>query len=340
MAARAGVSPTVVSRVLYDKAPGVRVGAATAERVRQAALDLGYRRNITASTFRHQQTMMIGVLHGMGFGRPRFNSGPRYFAALMDGIVDGAFDHGYTLSLCPQLLGLNPENAMFDGRFDGLIWYGTFPTGDNLRLLTTCPVPLVLIHTPAKALDGRYPSVICDNHQGIGLAVEHLADLGHKRIAFAIENDDFFYEAKMRLESFFQHMTRLGLDASQADVIDVRLDRSGIQRYLANGPQHTAVIGSNDGVGAAFIKHAPEFGLSIPEDLSVIGFDSTGFCLEVRPALTSVSQPLASMGRNAVNLLVQSIRGEAPEPFDLVIPCGLDIRGSTTFRDRKHYYET
>jgi LacI family transcriptional regulator len=332
VAARAGVSPTVVSRVLYNKAQGVRVGAATAERVQQAAKELGYRRNMTARSFRQQETMMIGVLHGIGSGRPRFNSGPRYFAALMDGIVDGAFKHGYTLSLCPKLLGTTPEDAMSDGRFDGLIWYSTFPSGENLRLLESCPVPLVLIHTPASAVNNQYPAVICDNFQGIGLAVDHLVSLGHTDIAFAIENEDFFDEAKMRLEAFFAHMERLGLRAGRADVIDVALDRSGVQNYFAAGPKHTAVIACNDGVAAAFIKHAPEFGISIPNDLSVVGFDSTDYCWELRPALTSVSQPLDVMGQSAVNLLVQSIRGETPDPPDLTIPCGLDIRGSTTFK--------
>ena len=84
----ANVSPVVVSKVLHNKANGVRVSEATAERVRVAAKELGYRVNVWARNFRNQQAMMIGVLNGMGKERPLFNQGPRYFATLMDGIVD------------------------------------------------------------------------------------------------------------------------------------------------------------------------------------------------------------------------------------------------------------
>jgi LacI family transcriptional regulator len=100
--------------------------------------------------------------------------------------------------------------------------------------------------------------------------------------------------------------------------------------YLAAGPRHSAIIGSNDGVASAFIELAPQYNLRVPEDLNVVGFDSTEYCLQLRPTLTSVSQPLVVMGRSAVSLLVQSINGEAPDPAALVYPCGLDVRGSTT----------
>src|SRR5476649_181797 len=99
----ANVTPTVVSRVLHNKASTVRVSPATAERVRVAAAQLGYRVNIMARNFRDRQTKTIGVLNGRGLTRPLFAKGPRYFATLMDGIVDGCFAHGYSVTLCPQL---------------------------------------------------------------------------------------------------------------------------------------------------------------------------------------------------------------------------------------------
>jgi len=121
VAARAGVTPTVVSHVLHNRAATVRVSEATAVRVRQAAKDLGYRLNIVARNFRAGQTFMIGVLHGVGFDRSRLGDHSRYLASLFDGIIDGAFEHGYAVTLCPKLLGNHPEDAMADGRFDGLI---------------------------------------------------------------------------------------------------------------------------------------------------------------------------------------------------------------------------
>ena len=125
VAARAGVSPVVVSRVLHNKAASVRVSAATAERVRKAAEELNYRRNASAQNFRLQQTSTIGILHGLGFARPEFDGASRYFAKLMDGMIEGAFEHEYAVTLCPKLHGDNPLDAMGDGRFDGIVWYST-----------------------------------------------------------------------------------------------------------------------------------------------------------------------------------------------------------------------
>jgi len=78
------------------------------------------------------------------------------------------------------------------------------------------------------------------------------------------------------------------------------------------------------------MSEAKRHRIKIPRDLSLVGFDSTGFCDGLRPTLTSVSQPLVNMGQSAVDLLVQSINGQAPDPPALTLPCGLDIRGSTT----------
>lgn len=326
VAAKAGVTPTVVSRVLHNKATSIRVSEATAERVRQAAKDLGYRVNVMARNFRERQTMMIGVLHGVGFARNEFNGRSRYFAALMDGIVEGAFDHGYSVTLCPKLLGSTPEDAMADGRFDGLVWYSTQPSEENHRLIDGCTVPLVLIHTPAQVFEERFPSVACNNEQGIGLAVDHLIGLGHRRIAFA---HDFFGEMSFRLEAFQGHMVRHGLTVEASDVIEARTP-DDVARYLSAGPRHTAIVGAHDGIAADFIEMAPKFEVRIPEDLSIVGFDSTSYCNELRPSLTSVFQPLAIMGRCAAEMLVKRINGETIHHSQVIFPCDLDVRGSTT----------
>lgn len=326
VAAKAGVTPTVVSRVLHNKATSIRVSEATAERVRQAAKDLGYRVNVMARNFRERQTMMIGVLHGVGFARNEFNGRSRYFAALMDGIVEGAFDHGYSVTLCPKLMGSTPEDAMADGRFDGLVWYSTQPSEENHRLIDGCTVPLVLIHTPAEVYGERFPSVACNNHQGIGLAVDHLVGLGHRKIAFA---HDGFGEMSFRLAAFQHHMSGHGLAVGEGDVLDT-IQPGSIEAYLQAKPHHTAIVGAHDGVASNILEAAPRFGVRVPDDLSIVGFDSTSFCNELRPSLTSVFQPLAIMGRCAAEMLVKRINGEALLHSQVIFPCDLDVRGSTT----------
>lgn len=327
VAQRAGVSPVVVSKVLHNKAASVRVSEATAERVRKAAIDLGYRVNVFARNFRARQTQMIGVLHGIGFGRPSLQG---YFAALMNGIIEGAFKHGYSITLCPQLLGQSPEDAMSDGRFDGLVWYSTDPSAENQEMLMRCTVPLVLVHAHAKDFANRYPTVNCDNEQGIGLAVEHLVELGHREIGYATDHDIQNHESVARLEAFRHHVKRHGLNHSDDDILYIHRDGYSVDDYLGAGPRHTGIVSWSDALAAEFIWAAPAHDLRIPTDLSVIGFDSTSFCNELRPTLTSVSQPLTAMGERAIDLLVSFIGGDHPDPLEVTYPCGLDFRGSTT----------
>lgn len=329
VAKMANVSPVVVSKVLHNKANGVRVSEATAERVRVAAKELGYRVNVWARNFRNQQAMMIGVLNGMGRERPLFNQGPRYFATLMDGIVEGAFRHDYSVALCPQLLGSNPIEAMNDGRFAGLVWYSIAPSETNRAILANSAVPVVIIHARAAEYDHRHPTVTCDNAQGIGLAVDHLVKNGHRRIAFGIESDALNVETMTRLEAFKEHMARHALQVLDTDILDVLRDRKALHGYLQEGPRHTAVMAHADGLAADFIRIAPLYNVRIPEDLSVTGFDSTEFCDELRPTLTSISQPLYEMGAQAVDLLIQTVGDAAGTPVELILPCGLDVRGST-----------
>lgn len=331
----ANVTPPVVSRVLHNKSTSVRVSAATAERVRQAAEQLGYRVNVMARNFRARQTKTIGVLNGQGLERPVFAKGPRYFATLMDGIVEGAFRHGFSVTLCPQLLGEHPEEGISDGRFDGLIWYSIESSPETIEVLQRCSVPLVIVHAHAPAFIDLYPTVICNNRQGVGLAIDHLIELGHQKIGFAIEGDAMNVESMERLEGYKLHMARHGLQVLEEDVIDVYRDRKRLHSYLAGEPLHTAVIVHADGLASEFILTAPEYGVRIPDDLSIVGFDSTGFCDELRPSLTSISQPLFDIGWRAAEQLMRCIGGEACDPLELVLPCGLDVRGSTTSATQK-----
>lgn len=329
VASKAGVSPVVVSKVLHNKAPTVRVSDATAERVRQAARDLGYRVNVFARNFRAQQTHMIGVLHGVGFDRPLLYEGSRYFASLMDGIMAGAFDRGYSVTMCPQLLGPSPEEAMSDGRFDGLVWYSADRMGQNREMLMRCPVPLVVIHAHAGDYEDRYPSVTCDNAQGIGLAVDHLVEQGHRRIAFAYEDHMMNHETRARLEAFQTHMARHGLPCGPGDLLRGDGSSSEIDPYMAGPRVHTGLITFADQLAARYIDSARRFGVKVPDDLSIVGFDSTGFCNELRPALTSVRQPLYEMGERAIEQLVDVINGNKPDPLESIFPCGFDLREST-----------
>ncbi len=329
VAARAGVTPTVVSRVLHNKASGVRVSVATAERIRVIAKEMKYRVNVTARNFRDQQTLMIGVLHGVGFERQPLSEGSRYFACLVDGMIDRAFHYGYSVTFCPALMGDNPGQAVADGRFDGLIWYSTDLTSRNIELIQNCISPLVVIHASEGDFSNKASSIICDNHGGISLAVDHLVGLGHEKIGFVLEKKDSFAEAVVRLSVFEQVLTERNLYLSKDGPIYAEEDLSGLRNSLL-ATECTALIASSETLAASILTVANEVGLNVPRDLSVVGFDSTEYCDGLKPRLTAIRQPLRRMGSGAVDLLIAQINDFPIENKHLVIPCGFDIRESTS----------
>jgi LacI family transcriptional regulator len=292
-----------------------------------AAKELGYRRNISAVNFRTKQTMAIGVFHGAGRAMPSFEGGSNYFGALMDGFVAGAFANDYAVTLCPKLLGQSPDDAMSDGRFDGLVLYCTDVTEANALMLQRCTVPLVLVHTKASEFGCSVPSVLCDNYQGIGLAIDHLVSLGHRRIVFAQEPWFLSTEIRDRHDAFLKIAGDHGLPVTEKDIVTAEpLDDNFGELFSG---KYSAIVACHDALAGRILASAFRFGVAIPDELSLVGFDSTTFCNELRPALTSVSQPLQQMGASAIELLVAFIRGEIQCPAELTFPCGLDIRGST-----------
>lgn len=329
VAARAGVTPTVVSRVLHNKASTVRVSAATAERVRNIAKEMKYRVNVTARNFRDQQTMMIGILHGVGFERQRLSEGSRYFACLVDGMIDRAFHYGYSVTFCPALMGDNPGQAVSDGRFDGLIWYSTDLTGRNTDLIQNCISPLVVIHASKDDFEGKVASVVCDNFGGLSLAIDHLVGLGHENIGFVLERRETFSEAIDRAKIFEQILKERNMPFDESSIIYAEVDLTGLQNELKS-TKCTAVIASSETLAADVLKCAATAGVKVPEELSVVGFDSTEYCEGLTPKLTSIQQPLKRIGSAAVDLLIAQINDLPIENKHLVVPCGFDTRQSTS----------
>jgi DNA-binding LacI/PurR family transcriptional regulator len=125
-------------------------------------------------------------------------------------------------------------------------------------------------------------------------------------------------------------MNRLGLSVAETDIIDVRQDRIELRNYLDSSTlRHSAVIAHADGLASEFIWAAQLYGHSVPGDIAIVGFDSTDFCEEIRPSLTSISQPLFDLGGSAARRLMKLIGGQSIDPLELVLPCSLDVRGST-----------
>lgn len=329
VAAKAGVTKAVVSAVLNGRFTTVRVSEETRERVRQAAKELHYRPNALARALKQKRTDAIGIVPQWA-GYLSVWSG--FTGEMMQGVSATAIREGYGVLLNFRAeAGLEQESAgITDGRIDGaLLWrHSADPLAQRLHERKFPAVMMFGSHD-----DAAIWYVDCDNRLGGRLAMEHLLGLGHTRIAHLTTHSDERY-VQDRRAAYQEAMRHAGLAVRPEWIIDVGWEGSPENafeplRALLTAPERpTALFAWYDGVAIKVLHKAQEWGLRVPEDLSIIGFDSTAQCLLTTPPLTSVRQPIRDIADCAATLLIQRIRGDAVEnPRRLFTPT-LDERGS------------
>jgi LacI family transcriptional regulator len=322
VAEAAGVSAMAVSKVLHGKGANVRVGAETAQTIRRVANELRYQPNRLARSFRQQKTHTIGLVFEH-FGRIGELNG--YMGQFLNGVMSATFQSEYCLTICPKLVKLSVNGVVNDGRFDGLLWCKPDYTLQSVESFERSEIPIVMMHAP----DGDGPAVprfCCDNELGLKLAVDHLVGLGHRRIAFVIDAfNQTTAEGRMRVAGFMAAMKAHGLEANSEDVLRWTIERPDLKA----GMTHSALITFSEKQAVHILEEAGKLGISVPGDLSIVGFDSTAYCDTVRPQLTAISQPIEQMAFDATNVLISYIEGEQIPSRSFIYPCGLDVREST-----------
>jgi LacI family transcriptional regulator len=183
-------------------------------------------------------------------------------------------------------------------------------------------------HTGSSA----FPTVDADSRRGASLATEHLLGLGHRRIALLAGRADL-ESAKLRELGYREALRAAGVPFDQALVrvggYDADLSARAAHELLTGPRRPTAVFAANDVTAIATIKVARSLGLRVPEDLSVVGFDNIPESALCTPPLTTVDQPIRTMGERAVELLIQLIRGQPVDRTHLTLATELVVRGST-----------
>ncbi len=316
VAARAGVSISTVSRVVTG---AVAVEPATAERVREAIADLGYRPNLLARSFRRRVTHTIGLL-------VPDNSNP-FFAELARTIENAGFAEGYSVVLCNSDLSEVKQETYIDvllaNRVDGLILAssGLIPTvgshGAVGRILDA-GAPCVVVDRDL----GETPvdQVLVDNDQGGYLAGEHLISLGHRRIACLVGPSDLTPSAG-RIAGFQRALADAGLAVVAEGLVrgNGRSDGGAaaaqqlLERGIVAAGDVTAIFAFNDQMAIGAIGALQRAGCRVPEDISVVGFDDIPQSAAIFPALTTIAQPIREMGTTGVRLLLNRIaRRDAP----------------------------
>jgi LacI family transcriptional regulator len=324
IAERAGVSIATVSRVLNGRDD---VSAETRELVGRVIREHGYTANRNARGLSAGRTGLVGVLVPLVY--------PVYFSAILSGIAEALDEQDMRVLLSPTRHEHDREVSLLDrlvhGLTDGALVVLPEESSEELELLLDQGYHFVVID-PLLPLDDRIPSVSAAHASGADQAMQHLLALGHRRIA-AITGPRGWVATEDRRRGYHAALAAAGILPEPELEAEADFEISGGSAAavaLLDGPDPpTAIFAFNDNLAIGALQAARARGLRVPEDLSVIGFDDVEHATIVTPALTTVRQPLAEMGRTAVSLLMRLLERQRFETLHVELGTRLVVREST-----------
>ncbi len=326
----AGVSNVTVSYVLNGHSVAARISPATQDRVSKAAAELGYSPSAIARSMATGRSETIGLV----FQDPGYFAVPSDFVReVMYGVNLAAVSIGYDILLHtkPVPNALAECSVLTDGRVDGVLILRN-RDDETLRLLIERGFPCVLFFS--RSDHEHVAFVDSDNHGGAVLATDHLIKLGHRRIGVVVGHQSSTSSSE-RLAGYRESLERAGLPFQDRLVMrpEPGAEQQMIRDFLVEN-EPTAVFCVSDIYGIHTLKIASELGLRVPEDLSVVGFDSLESCERSSPPLTSVRQPVLEIARKATEILLSLTLGQEVESWRVILPTQLDVRRSTASPSR------
>jgi LacI family transcriptional regulator len=258
-----------------------------------------------------------------------------YFAAILSGITEAAYEHGVRLVLSPTLHEQAREadvlDQLMDGGADGALIILPEASARELEVARSGAYPIAVID-PLMALDADIPAVTAAHASGAEQAMHHLLGLGHRRIA-AITGPPGWLATEERRGAYLAALARAGLAADPALIVEsdfeVAPGAAAAAALLELPEPPTAVFAFSDAIAVGTMHAAFARGLRVPEDLSIVGFDDITYATVVVPALTTVRQPLAEMGRTGVSLMLRLLDGPTSEVHQIELATKLVVRDSS-----------
>ena len=324
VAATAGVSKSVVSLVLRGSS---NVSEEKRRLVLAASAELGYRPNGVARSLVQRRSNLFGILLS-DLHNP-------FFAEVIAGVQAEAGATGYNTIMSGvdhrALAERRALDTLLELRIDGLIIASPM-LEISVIALASKEVPVVLVARRARI--GSVDSVSNDDATGAALVVQHLADLGHQRIAH-IDGGGGAGAAERR-KGYERAMQRSGRNAFTRVIPGSDTDEGGRQGVAAlfdgDAPRPTAIFVANDLAALGAMSALAKRGLRVPKDVSVVGYDNTALAAVSQINLTTVDQPRHDMGRTAVTLLLERLAGRRDTVRHVMMPPTLVVRGTTAPR--------
>lgn len=316
-----GLSPATISTVLNGTPAAAEIPVATQERILAAAQKFNYRPNALAQSLRGMRSHTVGVLV------PEISEG--YGALVLGAVGDYLLSKGYFFFVAThrrkaELLDEYPE-LMRQRSVEGFVVIDT-------ALEKPLPLPTVVIsgHRSHPGIT----NVVLNHDRAAHLALEHLVQLGHERIAF-IKGQPYSSDSETRWKSIERAAESLGVEIREELVVQLEIDTFSpyvgypvVRRLLQRTRDFTALFAYNDLSAIGALRALRDCGLRVPDEVSLVGFDNIHSAAFQIPSLTTVRQPLERMGALACEILLQRIQG-GPNPLEVTVDPDLVVREST-----------
>jgi DNA-binding LacI/PurR family transcriptional regulator len=331
VARKAEVHPSTVSRVFSGNAS---ISEATKARVLDAADDLGFQPNAIARSLKTQRTNTIGMVV------PHVYEGffdDSFFPQIMRGMLDAAYQQHFRL-IVGGSHGHKDEisqikDIMRSSQADGIVVMSSRLDVDTIDRLQELETPFVVIGHPPSEKHAGISWVDADNNLATTNAVEYLISLGHRRIAY-VGGDPKTLTTRERQQAYESAMQAAGLNVHPKWIDYGYFDEPGgytaVQRMKTLGAESpTAYYAANDLMAIGILRALAEIGLSVPQDVSVMGTNNSYISQHITPALTTVDVPYAEIGKKAIELLITQITNLSEIPSSYLEECQLVVRAST-----------
>jgi DNA-binding LacI/PurR family transcriptional regulator len=256
-----------------------------------------------------------------------------FFTCILEGINHRVSKNGYTLSFIhidKKMSNQEKENQIKNSNCAGLIIFAVEMKADDLQIFKESGLPFVLLDNSFQEND--VDAVAINNAQGTSKAITHLYEMGHRTIGYI--------RSKVRITSFDERYTmyksklkQLGIEFKREYIIDVDYSenevKSGIMEYLKKQTEPpTAFLAENDLIGCSAIRGFQEFGLLVPEDISVVGFDNRPISEVIQPSLTTINIPKDIFGPTSVDLLISKMESQREQSLKIEVGTNLVKRKS------------
>jgi DNA-binding LacI/PurR family transcriptional regulator len=329
VAREAGVSKTAVSFAFNSPD---RLNPETATRIREVAESLGYRPHPVARMLTQRQTLALGVLTPQALSVIFSNP---FFGAFSEGVATAAEEYGYGLHFISPVHG-SLARAIDRATVDGVVAIGLSEHHPEVEQIRHA-LPIVLVDSTALP---EHPSIDIDDEGGARAAADHLLRLGHRDfLVIGVEPPQPATQMEpesvtgRRLRGYRSALAAAGVALSDERIVvgpaSVGGGVAAFESAWRDGLRPTAILAMSDAMAIGAMRAIRGVGLSVPSDVSVVGFDDIDLAMHTDPPLTTVHQPIRRKGEEAVRLLLSVVHGEASRPEHRRLETKLVVRGST-----------